>query len=124
MNQFRKVCCGCYQDRACGSETLTEHHSMQIGNYDEGLKVQELYITLGHRGGESRCLRSPLGGWGNGGGGRRQLESLIFLSASVTGDIFTKTFNGSIQLSKAHSLFSHSSRLWWIQSSYKGKGIL
>ncbi len=36
---------------------------------------------------------------GSGGGGRRQVESFIFLSPGVTGDWFTKTFNGSINLS-------------------------
>src|SRR6266581_2170934 len=36
---------------------------------------------------------------GSGGGGRRQVESFIFLSTGVTGEWFTKTFNGSINLS-------------------------
>jgi Carboxypeptidase regulatory-like domain len=36
---------------------------------------------------------------GGGAGGRRQVESFIFLSPGVTGDFFTKTFNGSTNLS-------------------------
>jgi hypothetical protein len=36
---------------------------------------------------------------GGGAGGRRQIESFIFLSPGVTGDFFVKTFNGSTNLS-------------------------
>ncbi|PYV38438.1 MAG: hypothetical protein DMG06_25665 [Acidobacteria bacterium] len=92
-------------DIATGS-TTTVNIALAVGEVSETVTVTESVAPLMQTDNaevatvvENRVVMDLPLQVGGGAGGRRQVESFIFLSPGVTGDFFTKTFNGSTNLS-------------------------
>jgi len=88
------------------ASTTTLNISLSIGETSQSVTVTEAVAPLMQTDNaevatvvENRVVMDLPLQVGGGAGGRRQVESFIFLSPGVTGDFFVKTFNGSTNLS-------------------------